>query len=422
MKKLLILLFFFSLINSIYPDPPMENITIWNNGRGIELNNLFYVNFSNGSSFDLPWYHLMYINGSMAVAGINPMIDNTTTYGNSTKVIVGKGHIEDHLIGKDSHTLCDNSRSPMDSLCDFDYDGCAETEKEFHIFTVIGVNFTFRDITEYVEEVEIEHVLGNPYEHSPTNMIRLPENISKAIEGGSGKEVLDVKLRGNMTFVYVINDRSKSGIDCTNNYQIVEKTLNFSDNFSCFASGGESIFFIESPATNEQWFKSNKINIILISQIPVYKSKFFQNEEEVSDTHMYNFNITENYFGVKTIESIPEDIEYFIGEINATAAPLGNKNGFSYLYRFSHNYEKKIGENEFNLFIVDFFGRNTSIKQKIYSRQLSQGDKTETGSEAEWETTRKSIVYENQESEFVEIIFGMLGILVIILFLRFVTR
>jgi len=422
MKRLLIFLFLLSLINSFYPDPPMENISVWNNGRAIELNNWFYQNFSKGDTLYVSWHPALKINGSMAIAGITPLIDNTTTYGNNTKVIVGKGHIEDHLTGKDGHTACDSSRSPTDSLCDFDYDGCAETEKEFHIFTVIELNFTFRNVTEYVEETEIAYILGKAYVHSPTNTIRLPENISKEIEGASGKEVLTINMRGNMTFVYVINNRSKSGLDCITNYYVIERSLDFNDSFACFASGGESIFFIEDPATNDQWFKSNKISIILLSQIPVYHSKLFQNDEEVLNTHMYDFNVSENYFGIKTIESLPNNTESFIGEINSTAGPLGNSNGFSYLYRFAYSYEKNIGENDFVLFTEDFFGRNNSIKQKIFSRQLSYGNKTETGSEAEWETTRKSIVYEKDTSEFVEILFGILGVLVIILFLRFVSR
>lgn len=423
MKRLFVLLIFFSLVNSISPEPPIENITIWNNGRAIELNNLFYENLSEADAINITWYSPLDINGGMVVAGITPLIDNTTTYGNGTKIIVGKGHSEDHIIGKDGYSVCDAGTSPTASICDFDYDGCAETENEFHVFSVMGINLSFRNISEYVEETEVEHVLGSPYYYSPSNMIKLPENMSKELETASGKEVIKVELIGKMTFVYMINDRVKSGLDCITSYTIYEKTINFSDNFSCYASGKHMIFFVERPAVNEQWFRSNKLSIMLLSQAPVYNSKLFQNDEEVLDIHLYNFNISENYFGVKNIDSLPNDIESFMGEINVTPIPLESENNtFSYLYRFNYSYEKETGENNFSLEVNDFFLRDESIKQKIFSRQLSHGNQTETGSEAVWETTRKSVVYEKQKSGFVEMFFGMLGIIVIVLMLRFVIR
>jgi len=212
MKKVLVFLFFFTLANSVYLDPPIENVTIWNNGRGIELSNIFYSNFSHADFFEINWYSIMDVNGSMVVAGISPTIDNTTTYGENTTIIIAKGHTEDHIIGKDGYTICDGSRTPTDSVCDFDYDGCAETENEFHVFTVIGLNLTLRNLTEYSQETEISHVLGKAYAYSPTNRIKLPGNVSKEMEGGSGKDILEVNMRGNMTFVYVINNRSRMSV------------------------------------------------------------------------------------------------------------------------------------------------------------------------------------------------------------------
>ncbi len=422
MKRFFTILVFLSVATSVYQEPPIENITIWNNGRAIELNNLFYINFSSADTINISWYSPLDINGSMAIAGVTPAVDNTTTYGNTTKAIVERGYNYEHLIGKDSHTICDGSRSPSDSLCDFDYDGCAETEHESHVFSVIALNFSFRNVSEYIEDTEIEHVLGVPYRYSPANSIRLPENISREIENASGKEVLVVNLTGKMTFVYAINDRSRSGLECITNYVILEKTFNFSDEFSCYASGRQKIFFVESPATNEQWFRSNKLSIILISQVPVYHSALLQNKEEITAIQLYDFNITENQFGVKNIVSLENDNGSFMGEINSTAGPLGNSNAFSYLYRFNYSYEKKIGDNNFTLTVRDFFDENESTEQRIFSRQLSYGNKTETGAEAGWETTRKSVIYEKQESGFVEILFGMLGMIVVVLFLRFLTR
>ncbi|MEM2908937.1 MAG: hypothetical protein QW590_03800 [Candidatus Bilamarchaeaceae archaeon] len=404
--------------NALYTEPPLANITTWNNGRAVLLNSFFDSNFSKSSVVVTPWYEIS-VNGSMAIAGITPLVDNTTTYGSMTRTIVERGHQMGWLTGTDG-AICDKSRENT-TACDLDGDGCGEVEKESYSFSIIGLTFKFRNVSEYIEpEFAMEGVLGQQYKHSVSNMVLLPSNVSKEMESASGSETLSIAMNGSMTFVYVIDDRKQSDIGCTTDYKIFEKTIIFQDNLSVYAGGKYHLFFVETPPVNEQWFRNNKISVLVLSQRKIYHAVLIKDGDEVFDAQLRVFNITENRVGIKEIYSNPENDSAFLGVVNVTPIPLEQENNsFSYLYRFSYGYPGELGRTNFELRIADVFLSNDSNEQTVFSRQLSYGNTTETGSPAEWETTRGSVTFEKQSPVLLELLFGMLGIVIVVMLLRF---
>jgi hypothetical protein len=155
----------------------------------------------------------------------------------------------------------------------------------------------------------------------------------------------------------------------------------------------------------------------------LYHAKLQENNATIAENRLCYFNVSENRFGIKEISILENDSSPFMGIVNVTPFQLEKENNtYAYLYRFNYTYGNGLGKNDFRLEADDVFNGNASNEQKIFSKQLSYGNRTETGSAGSWETTRKSIVFERQAVQFVTILFGALGVVIIIMLLRFRLR
>ncbi|MFH1222628.1 MAG: hypothetical protein V1492_06115 [Candidatus Micrarchaeota archaeon] len=418
MKKLIALLFLLCAAQALYTEPPFADVLSWNNAKATELNDLYLQNFSHQDNLSLDWYSRpMVVRGSMALAGFNLLLDNSTN--GSALLIIGRGARANHLEDVNG-AVCDWKRT-TDSLCDLDGDGCTETEREFHAYSHWFINFTFRNKSVVVEPpYETLGLFGHSYNHTIANNASIPAELVAQMENASGSEPLEVQLTGTMDFVYAFDNRGGGGGSCGSSYEVIERELNFSDTAIVYPAGKQKLYFLETPALGEQWFRNNKISILLLSQRQIYLAKLIKNGTTVASFRLYDFNITENEFGLRRIVTVANDSSPFLGQVNATPTTLEQENhSFAYLYRFAYNFGQELGLNEFKLEAMDVFGGNATTVQKIYSRQLSQGNATETGSRPNWETTRKSFAHQYDTQQTIQLLFGMLGVIILLVFMRF---
>jgi hypothetical protein len=416
MRYFLLFLVLLSFCFSAYQSPPVNSVTLYNVLKADELSDSFNESIAENDSIHLRWYGKnLAINASMRIAGLTLIVDNSTTAGENVRVIIEEGGRMDHLIQKGSTSLrCDDDFYPE---CDFDGDGCAEYEVSTDIFYTIEINFTFRNVSEVVRADETnENILGVLFKKAITNKVSIPDNIEETMADSSGDENLTVVFNGTATFVYAIDNRSSGGTHCISNKGVVYKTLYFSDNKTYPVQGRNQLLFTVAPVLNEQWFRNNHFDNMVLSQNRIYKAEIYRDDEKQVNFTLYEFNITEDSFGLQSIESMVINDSEYVGKTNATPVYLDNEtHTYSFLYLFDYSYEG-MGENELELVVYDFFGGNKSIKQRIFSKQLSyEGSKTETGEVYDPETTRKSAKFGMDEIRLLEIGVGMVGIVVIIL-------
>jgi|GEM_PF-994833 len=421
------LLLFFLLLSQfcfpLYQNPPVSEVTSHNMLRADELADSFEPGAAENGSLRISWYgRPLALNASMEIAGLTLLVDNATTSGENVRVIVQHGGRMDHLLQKGSTSLrCDKAffQSYGDHPdCDFDGDGCTEYEESADIFYTMDVNFSIGGVSEIenADETSI-NILGSLFKKALTNRVSFPDGIEDAVADSPGTENLSLALNGTATFVYVIDNRYSGGASCISAKQVVFSTLYFSDSAAYHAEGENKLVFTESPLLNEQWFRNNRFDNLVLSQSRIYRGEVFLNGEKEANFTLYEFNITEDDSGLQSIVSIPADDSMFIGNINATPTWLEEeRHTYGFLYGFDYGYGEDLGENDLRLDIHDVFGREESAEQNILSRQLSfAGNKTETGGEYDPLTTRKSAGFGMDELRLLELGIGMIGLIVLLL-------
>jgi len=424
MKKLLLLLAFLSFSSALYDDPPLASVATSNRATASSI--LFnHFNESIAKSVSIHAVgNIIYSNASMRIAGLTLVVDNATSPGLNTGVIIEKGGVTGHLMQKSGIGRCDRTffeRYGDNAECDFDNDGCSEYENSTDIFYTINVTFFFRDssTTEKVNE-ETVRIFDKTFGNAVTNVISIPALIEQVMENSSGIENLSVVLNGTATAVYDIVDRENAGVGCIDSHTVVFDSMGFSDMAIYRVEGKNKFFFLSAPILNEQWFRNNQFDNVVLSQSRMYKVEIVKNDEKVKNFTLYRFNTTTNGFGLLEIVSVPaEDISTFIGTVNITPSHLDSDNHtYAFLYRFNYSYDG-IGDNILALLVKDVFGRSENYTQKIKSRQLSyDSNKTETGNDYNAATTRKSASLSIENLRMLEIGFGMLGVLVILIAYR----
>lgn len=391
MKGWVFLILFAACFFAHEPAPPISNITIENIAAAEILNSSFNESSAKTTQITILGQTLQ-AKGNMAIAGLSPIVDNTTN--GTLMVIIQKGsNMDDFVSG------------------DVDGDGCVESQKQKNAYYNITVEFRLAEILETV--------------NSTSNIINATPVIMEIARNSSGNEILDVALNGSISFVYTIDDKEKifSG-ECVSNEKIYEKTIWFNDSRNVFVAGENKIFFLTKPVLSEHWYRDNDINWFILSQSKIYEIEITvenkSGETEKKIIHLYDFNITRNEWGIAEIISIEKDVAVFAGRASVMPNAISEKNTtFSYVYTPNYTDSLELGEKKFTLRTMDVFSREERKEYIIYSRQLSLGEKTETGGPNTWETTRKSAVAGQLERREMWLFFGALGVLVVLMVSRF---
>lgn len=433
MKRLIFLLLFFSVSFSLlygYEDPPVSSVVSQNGITAGELSDSLNGSAAKNGTLFFDWYgRSLLMNSSMRIAGFTLLIDGATTAGENSRVVIEKGGKMQHIMRKRSEGLrCDRDFFETygdDSSCNFDDDSCSEYEYSSDIFYTIDITFLFKDLNVTVSAPEESiGVFGISFDNALTNTVSIPPEIESAMENASGNENLTVVFNGTATMVYGIDNRSSGGTSCISRFSTASKTVYFGENKTYPVEGKHKLVFTVSPLLDEQWYKNNRFDNAVLSQSRLYKGKVYLDGGVEKEFSLYVFNVTENSFGLKEIISIPSnDSNVFAGVVDVNPYQLDESNqSYAFFYQFNFSYPG-LGEKELALNVKDFFGNEKTINRTITSRQLSyNSNQTETGGNFDPETTRKSAPYTEDSLEFLEIGFGMVGVLLVLLLLYQIRR
>lgn len=425
MKKLFFLLFLVSVsfcTGYEYENPPLDSVNSQNGIIADGLADSFNEEFAKNDSVYIKWYgKSLGFNSSMRIAGLTLLIDNSTTAGENVRVVIEKGAEIDHPLKKYSSGICDKAyfESHGDvSECDFDSDGCSEYEYSSDIFYTMEITFSFRGVNETVKvPEETIGVFGENFENALANTVSIPAGIEELMGNSSGDENLTVFLNGTATAVYGLDNRTSGGMGCISRFGTASITLDFQGNASYRVEGNHTLVFTVSPVLNEQWYRNNKFDSVVLSQSRIYKASVFRDGELEGEFVLYGFNITENDFGLKEVMSVENDSAPFMGIYDVNPYVIDESNqSYAYVYQFNYSYEG-LGGSELRLDVKDIYGNELNITETILSRQISyNGTGTETGSAYDFETTRKSASFETDSLTLIRVGLGMLGIFAIVFF------
>lgn len=290
--------------------------------------------------------------------------------------------------------------------CDFDNDNCAEFENNIYTLYNMTAVFIYKNISETVNVT--------------SNQIQVPQGIQAYLHNASGFDTMEVILDGNLTIVYEINDRGFSGLDCVSSLQ--NYTINhpyfLSENFT--VGGFNKLYFLAFPSLREQWFRNNKFNVVLLSQVPLESAQIFLNGNETRNFSLRNYSTVFNSFGVMEIDSKPNIGDGWIEYYNQTS-PFQlelTDHSFAYIYQFNFSYSG-LGKNNLSLLITDSFGNSSIYNESLLSRKLSYNGTWDEQGKSIDELSRKSGSYKPGELENIQIALGILSALVLLIFVNY---
>lgn len=422
-KRLLIFfIFLISSAYSFYAEPPISAVDAQNRLKATELFDSFNENASQSTMVPVYWYSdSLPVNGSMKMAGLTAAVDNATNAKQNAGVIVQTGNQMAHLLQKSGTGMCDKTFFEIygdAAECDFDLDSCSEYEYLADAFYAINITFIFRDKNETVAaEEESVVVFDKVFGNARTNVVSIPDRIREAMQNSSGNENLTLVLNGTATLVYEFDNRVPSGGPCTHGYSVISRKVKINGNASYRVEGENKLFFMTSPILNEQWFRNNRFDNVVLSQSKIYHANIMRNGIEAKNFTVCSFDTKKNSFGITEIVSVPmEDAGAFAGIVNVTPIQLEMKNQtYAFLYQFNYSYEG-IGRNNFTIKVRDFFGGEENKTEKITSKELSyDSNKTETGDVYDPATARRSSSTSPETIRMIEVGLGMLGVLILIM-------
>jgi hypothetical protein len=414
-------LLFLALFSFAFAQPPISDVMDNNNEDASLLEGVYNLSLAkNGTAivtFGNSTERNISISASVQVAGLNLMLDNLTYSHEDLSLILASGEDAGDLISKPSDGYidfaCDSDwfygGAQYAHRCDFDNDNCAEFVNSSSVSYDTNVTFTFKNSSETVR--------------TSSNMIEVPSEILDEMEYSSGSDHLNVTIVSAALFTYIINDRGFAGMDCTSHYVNVTENVTIHLNASFQVAGMQKLFFLRTPVLNEQWFRNNRFNLIILSQSPLYYAESYLNKNQTANFTLRTFNTTVNRFNLTEIVSnatIPKG--WSESPSLATPTPLEQENNsFSFIYEFNSTYAG-LGENALALEVTDAFMGNGSYETVILSRMLSyNGTKNELGGPID-NVTRKSTGFEKGRISHVEVSLGFLAVIVLLAFVNFWLR
>ncbi len=415
MRIFLILLLF----SIAFAQPSIENIMDWNGDYATNLENVYNVSFAqNGTmvaTFGNSSARNISLSASVQVAGMNLLMDNLTYPHENLSLILARGEDAGHLnaFHEDGYTdfVCDKywfyGSGQYPHRCDFDGDSCAEFENDSFVNYDTNATFIFNDVNETVR--------------TSSNVIEVPSEILEEMEHSSGTDLLNVSIVSAALFTTIFNDRGFAGMDCTSYYINVTQNVTLYLNASFPVAGKQKLFFQRSPILNEQWFRNNQFNLIIMSQSPLYYAETYLNGNQTKNYTLREFNTTNNSFNLTEIVSNKTIPEGWSESLNLTTPiPLSETDdSYSYIYGFNSTYSG-LGKNTLGILVIDSFMGEAEYENVILSRMLSyNGTKNELGGEIDPSITRGSAGFQKGQISNVEIGLGFLAVIVMLAFVNF---
>ena len=396
---------------ALYTDPPIYNVTLHNLNLAPSLNDSYSpvigVNGTIGMDFngtDRNWVHISehfdfpIIHASAKLLTIDPSVDNATSASASPKLLFAWGAFAEPL-----------------AIADYEHDDCNESQISSSVSRSAAINFSFRNARETVIVTD-------------SNVVPVPDGILKEMESTSGNDTLAVQINATFVFRYDMDDR-KAIVEggCVDRPKAFFSSISVSDSANWTVEGNRTLFFLRAPILGEQWFRNNRFDTVIFSNSRIYKAKVSADGNQTEYFQLYNFNITNDSYGVWKIESIPVSSGSSYGAsgyaISNNPAPLERDNlTYGYLYAFNYTYSG-IGVHTLALDADGLFGDEHVFSRDILSRMLSYGGNTsELGTPADWPVTRKSASFSEDALRTVTLSLGLAGLLLAALLINRIVK
>lgn len=395
MKKLFFFVLFFQFLFS-YTTPPLEDIIFHNNEIGKNLLNSQCVNMRT------PNYDNPIICAEVELLALYPSIDSRIS-----------SNRENYILWRYAYDASDQSKTVTISGCTSYY------HKTFQNASVLGnLTIYFRN---YTNSSELNITTNSA-------LLMLSQNILNETQGDN----LTIELNSSIVFHYIL-DRTVSTYTCTiDSCSCVEIvypseafniTYDFQNNLTYEVEGGSVIHFLSKPVLHEQWQANSKFEGLVFSKRKFYSATILLNDMPIGFGQFYEFNISNDSFGVWRIYSFSVSNFTNLSKQELTTriipASIESENEtFIYLYVFNTSYST-VGLHNITLVLNEHFGKTFSKKFEIANRMLSFGNSTaENGSQNISDSTvyRPSLDLFSSENKFAFLIIDMSTIGALFLF------
>ncbi|MFH2105875.1 MAG: hypothetical protein ABII22_01330 [Candidatus Micrarchaeota archaeon] len=403
MKCALAMLLAITLIFSTYEIPPLNEVEL-NNLNVLVGASAKYTAMQNNS--EGPVY---FANATMLA--IDPSIDSRISYSQVPDVLwtFASGYDEEYH---------DETPSKDGYYCFGKVDKTNLELADYNVQTI--AKFVFKNITKTIE--------------NPEFYFTIPFNTNEL--AASEKDTIQISINVQFAFIY---DRKREvwepqsfgegvvgcGLQPTPDDQI-SMTRDVAINSTYQVEGESTEHFLVAPVLREQWFRNNRFDSIFFTNREIYSSQVKLNNETIKEWKFHLFDIESDSLGMQRIISL-ETMNQTNGakenheNVTIPKGLLRGSKTFGYAYEINSTYPG-IGDNLLEVEIMDEFGNILTHSEIIRSRMLSyNGNTSETGA-VNGQNMRKGIGYEEEKTKITYIEFGMIGILLIVLFLNIAKR
>jgi hypothetical protein len=406
-----------SISFSFFDDFSLSNLS--NANAMISLSDMYNPNISQNSSVLVAFGRTsreLYVSTSLDLAGFSTMYENSIYPTEDLSVFFASGSVFSPLTSISSSGYPDfncNTSFLGDYAwrCDFDSDDCVE---------YINNTFTEHNLTTNIS-------FHNYSILAPFNStMLLPDELIDLMKNSSGSDNLTIHIYGQTSAGYTINDRSM-GNDCSNNYKNYSANFTIDQNYSIPVLGTHSMFFLVAPVLNEQWFRNNRFDVVVLSQAPLSKAGYYFDNSSVSKLTIRHFDFEQNTYGITYLVSDHSDLNTsnYSESVNYTKpTPISRENqSYSYIYRFNYSY-LGLGNHNLSFYVFDPFKRETSyFNQTLTSRMLSYDNAyMENRMDLDKNLSRPSNQYTIWSIQNVSFVLGGISIIILISFIRFFMR
>ncbi len=275
--------------------------------------------------------------------------------------------------------------------CDFDNDACAENIINTEVKTKITAKFYFRNISVQVE--------------STNRTLAFPPNLSAALKNASGNETLTINITVRKNFSYLMNNREPGIGSCYDNEERYSKVLTHRFVINALPAGEGKEIFIDAPVIGRQWFKSNKLAAVILSQSPLLEIIYRREGNYSEKVSIRNSSIAYDGLGFAYINlSEPQ------GEHRGNTAPIPlikETRNYSFIYRINFTYPG-LGYKMHQIEVRDVFNGSYEQQFRTESRTLVANTSRQTHA-------RKNYAFQDIEMLPATL---FLGILLILIFLQ----
>ncbi len=404
---MLILLLFCGIVFSQYTSQPQWT-AVENANQNLNLDGKYNDTFANSSVIEAPSpsHAILKIRSSVYPIGFSSMLDGSVCPSDGLSLLVARGVI-------------------LDNFSDFYIGQCVEKASQPTVdYSGVRVDLSFR---------------GANASYLLDTSVPIPENIRSAMIDSSGADNLSVYIHGDVKVTYQFDAQSSSLSGCTDNYIPKTGSIPISQNFTYRVYGANHLFFLLAPVLNEQWFRNNQFDIVVLSQVPLSSASVQLDGIPSGNDTLIWFENSSGPYGMRQLRSLNQSMLSNLTDLDSQSnltqsiqwsetisnssfipSPIESQNHpFVFVYEFNTTYSD-LGANNLSLKVNDACGGSGSYNESLLSRMLSfNGNMLENGSPIDTNISRGSVPFNEDTLNRTEISFGLVAVILLLAFINF---